>query len=207
MRDSHGPDELISLQFPNRVNLILPRLAKLEKWRLGIGHLSQPPLDAGELATVAWPTRFKGSAFELQLVQWKTVRAGIDNGRRFGNICELRLILKVVVAVAVRITVTDAPSPSVRIGHKPKHVLHHALVILAIEPSRPRAAAVALALRRNIKLPTMTTSCSRMVIPHELININKGQRGARRIDKACMLVDELANLTTGRRVIVKQQVE
>ena len=89
------------------------------------------------------------------------------------NVSEIGLILEVVVAVTARVTVTNTPSPSVGIGHKIEHMLHHTLVILALEPTCPRAATVALALGRNVKLPAMTPGRLRVIIPHELVDIHK----------------------------------
>ena len=207
LRDSHGPDKLISLQFPNRVELVLPRLTKLEKRRLWIGHLRQPPLDAGELFVVSRPARLERTGLEAQLVQRKTARPVVSDRRRVGDVGELGFVLEVVVAVTARVAVANAPSSGIGVSHEIEHVLHHALVILALEPARPCAATVALALGRHVKLAAMASRRSRMVVPHELIDIDKCQRLARWVDKACMLIDELADLAAGRRGVIKQQIK
>ena len=207
LRDGHAPDKLVGLHLPSRVDLVLPRLARLEERCLGIGHLRQSPLDAGERFVVGRSPRLERARLKPQLVQPETIRAGIGDRRRVRDVGELGLVLEVVVAIAARVAIADAPPPRIGVGHEIEHVLHHALVILALEPPRPRAAPIVLALGRHVKLAAMASRRSRVVIPHELIDINKGQRGARRIDKSRVLVDELADLAAGRRGVIEQQIK
>ena len=53
----------------------------------------------------------------------------------------------------------------------------------------------------------MAARGSRVVIPHELIDVNERQRIARRIDEARVLVDELADLAASWRGVIEQQIE
>ena len=53
----------------------------------------------------------------------------------------------------------------------------------------------------------MTPGGLRVVIPHELVDVDKRQRIARRIDEARVLLDELADLAASRRGVIEQQIE
>ena len=52
----------------------------------------------------------------------------------------------------------------------------------------------------------MIRCCARVIVPHELIDIDKCQRLSGRVDKTGLLVDELPDLSTGRRGVAHQQI-
>ena len=206
LRDGHLFHELVRLHLPDRLNLILPGLAQFEIGSLWIGNLSDSPLDAGEFLIVLVETGREQSGLELQLVQGKPLRPGIGNLRTIRDVRPLGFKLEIIESVALRVAIPNSPAPGVGVGHEIEHVLHHALEILGLEAPRPCATNVVLALGRDIKLTTMIRCCARVIVPHELIDIDKCQRLSGRVDKTGLLVDELPDLSTGRRGVAHQQI-
>ena len=155
LRDGHLLHELVRLHLPDRLNLILPRLAQLEIGSLRIRDFRESPLDAVEFLIVLVETGRERSGLKLQLVQGIPLRPGIGDLGAIRDVRPLGLVLEVIEPVALRVAIPDSPAPGVGVGHEIKHVLHHALKILRLEPPRPCATDVVLALGRDIKLTAM----------------------------------------------------